>query len=61
MIKNAEGQSFVPNPFDFELPNGNNPITIKYEENRPVGDLLVLVFKDPRARAKSSQMFIILN
>jgi hypothetical protein len=61
MIRNAEGQSFVPNPFDFELPNANTPLTIKYEENRPVGDLLVLVFKDPRARAKSSQMFIILN
>jgi len=62
-IKNKTGTSFFPNiETTFEFPNPNNaPAVFQYSIPQSIDDRLVLVFKDPRSKSKSSQLFILLN
>ncbi len=61
-IKNEAGNSFFPNiPKSVDLPNEANPIPFQYVIPKLTNESLVLVFKDPRPKSKSSQLFILLN
>jgi hypothetical protein len=61
-IRDSLGHVFLPiinEPIDF--PNSNQPIDFQYIIPDLITTQLVLIFKDPRPRAKSSQLFVLLN
>lgn len=61
-IRDSLGNIFLPiinEPIDF--PNSNQPIVFQYIIPELIATQLVLIFKDPRPRAKSSQLFVLIN
>lgn len=60
-IKNGAGESFSPHMQTCVFPNDGAPFFLQYDLSESTNTQFVLLFKDPRLRAKSSQLLFLLT
>jgi hypothetical protein len=60
MVK-SKSKDFLPTFENCSFPNDNPVLTLTYEiTNTDIGETLVLIFKDPRQRSRSTQLMVLL-